>query len=241
MDTRIDQIADHLHRISTYQPYGPPGGLTMNQFLLTGDEPLLFHTGTRPMFPAVRDAVASVIAPRDLRWISSGHASRPDEYGALTEWMEAAPQATVVHGSTGCFVCLTDMSPRPPRALTDGERLDLGGLEVQWLDTPHVPGPWEAGVMFERTTRTLLCGDLFAQAGEAPVTTTDDIVEAAIAHEQMMRSHAITRETGPTLRRLAALDPQRLALMHGPTFVGDGGDALLRLGAYFDACLLAPA
>jgi flavorubredoxin len=241
MDTRIDQIADHLYRISTFQPFGPPGGLTMNQFLLTGDAPLLFHTGSRPMFPAVHDAVASVIDPGDLRWISSGHASRPDEFGALGEWMEVAPQATVVHGSTGCFVCLAEMSPRPPQALGDGERLDLGDLEVQWVDTPHVPGPWEAGVLFERTTRTLLCGDLFAQAGAAPVTTADDIVEAAIAHEQMMHSHAITRETGPTLRRLAALEPQRLALMHGPTFVGDGGGALRRLAAYFDACLLAPA
>ena len=159
----------------------PPGGITFNQFLLVAGEPLLFHTGTRRLFPAVRDAVASVVAPAQIRWISSGHASRPDEFGALSEWMEIAPQATAAHGFAGCFLCLSDMSPRPPRPLADGEVLDLGGLEVQWFDTPHVPGPWEAGVLFERTTRTLFCGDLFARTGPSATTTTDDIVEAAIA------------------------------------------------------------
>jgi hypothetical protein len=112
---------------------------------------------------------------------------------------------------------------------------------VQWFDTPHVPGPWEAGVLYERTTRTLLCGDLFARTGPAPATTTDDIVDAAIAHDQLMHGHAITPNTGPTLRRLADLEPRRLALMHGPTFTGDGGNALRRLADYFDTCLLAPA
>lgn len=241
MDTHIDPITDQIFRISTYVPDGPPGGITFNQFLLVAGEPLLFHTGTRRLFAAVRDAVASVIDPARLRWISSGHASRPDEYGALTEWMEIAPQATATHGFAGCFLCLSDMSPRPARPLADGEVLDLGGLEVQWFDTPHVPGPWEAGVLFERTTRTLFCGDLFSRTGPSPATTTDDIVEASIAHDQLMHGHAITPNTGRTLRRLADLHPERLALMHGPTFVGDGGDALSRLADYFDACLLAPA
>jgi flavorubredoxin len=241
METHIDPIADQIFRISTYLPDGPPGGITFNQFLLVAGEPLLFHTGTRRLFPAVRDAVASVIAPARIRWISSGHASRPDEYGALTEWMQIAPEATATHGFAGCFLCLSDMSPRPPRPLADGEVLDLGGLEVQWFDTPHVPGPWEAGVLFERTTRTLFCGDLFSRTGPSPATTTDDIVETAIAHDQLMHGHAVTPNTGATLRRLADLAPERLALMHGPTFVGDGRDALCRLADYFDACLLAPA
>jgi len=241
METHIDPITDQIFRISTYVPDGPPGGITFNQFLLVASEPLLFHTGTRRLFPAVRDAVASVIAPAQIRWISSGHASRPDEFGALAEWMELAPNATATHGFAGCFLCLSDISPRQARPLADGEVLDLGGLEVQWLDTPHVPGPWEAGVLFERTTRTLFCGDLFSRTGPSPATTTDDIVEAAIAHDQLMHGHAITPNTGRTLRRLADLHPERLALMHGPTFVGDGGDALSRLADYFDACLLAPA
>jgi flavorubredoxin len=239
MSTRIDPIADRIHRISTYVADGPPGGITFNQFLVLGDEPLLFHTGTRRLFPEVRDALATVIDPGRIRWISSGHASRPDEYGSLDEWLVTAPGAEVAHGRAGCFLCLADVAARPPRPLADGEVLDLGGLRVRWLDTPHVPGPWEAGVMFEEETATLFCGDLFGRTGPAEVVTGDDIVDAAIAHDQLMHGHAITARTGPTLRRLAELRPRRLALMHGPTFVGDGAAALQALGGYFDAALTA--
>jgi len=237
MTTRVDAIADRIFRISTYVADGPPGGITFNQFLIVGDEPLLFHTGTRRLFTQVRDAVARVVDPRQIRWISSAHASRPDEYGSLDEWLALAPRAEAVHGHAGCFLCLADLASRPPRALADGEMLDLGGARVRWLDTPHVPGPWEAGVLFEEETKTLLCGDLFARTGPTAVTTSDDIVEAAIAHDQLMHGHAITPNTGATLRRLAELQPRRLALMHGPTFVGEGAQALRALGEYFDGVL----
>jgi len=237
MTTRTDLITDRVHRISTYLPEGPPGGITFNQFLLLGDEPFLFHTGTRQLFPAVSEAVARVIDPTRVRWISSGHASRPDEYGSLDEWLSLAPRAEAVHGQVGCFLCLSDMASRPPHPLADGEVLDLGGLCVRWVDTPHVPGPWEAGVLFEEQTKTLFCGDLFARAGTADATTTADIVDAAIAHDKLMHGHAITPRTGSTLRRLAALRPERLALMHGPTFVGDGAAALCALADYFDGAL----
>jgi flavorubredoxin len=237
--TIVSEIADGIHRISTFEPDGPPGGITFNQFVVIGDEPLLFHTGTRRLFPAVRDAVATVTDPAAIRWISSGHASRPDEYGALNEWESLAPSATVAHGRTGCFLCLSDMSNRPPRSLGDGEVIDVGDHRLQWIDTPHVPGPWEAGVLFDQFTRTLFCGDLFSRTGPAPATTVDAIVDAAIAHDQLMHGHAYTPHTGPTLRRLAALEPQRLALMHGPTFVGDAATQLNILADYFESRLAA--
>jgi len=237
--TTTAEITDGIHRISTYQPDGPPGGITFNQFVVAGEEPLLFHTGTRRLFSAVRDAVATVIDPTTIRWISSGNASRPDEFGALEDWESLAPNATATHGRTGCFLCLSDMSTRPPRALADGEVIDTGGHLLQWIDTPHVPGPWEAGALFDQTTRTLFCGDLFSRTGRAPATTTEGIADAAIAHDQLMHGHAYTPNTGPTLRRLASLEPERLALMHGPTFVGDGAGELTRLADYFDARLAA--
>ena len=129
------------------------------------------------------------------------------------------------------------MTARQLRPLADGEVLDVGGHQLRWIDTPHVPGPWEAGVLFDESTATLFCGDLFSRTGPAPATTSDDVTHAAIAHDQLMHGHAYTPATGPTLRRLAALAPQRLALMHGPTFVGDGAAQLLALADYFDAQL----
>jgi flavorubredoxin len=235
--TTVAEIAPGVHRVSTYVADGPPGGITFNQFVVGGDAPLLFHTGMRRMFPAVRDAVATVVEPGSIRWISSGHASRPDEYGALREWESVAPEATVAHGQTGCFLCLSDMSDRPPRPLGDGEVIDVDGHQLQWIDTPHVPGPWEAGVLFDQSTHTLFCGDLFSRTGPAPATTEDGIADAAIAHDQLMHGHAYTPHTGPTLRRLAALRPERLALMHGPTFVGDAARQLNALADYFDSRL----
>jgi flavorubredoxin len=239
MNTRIDKVAGNIHRISTYVPEGPPGGITFNQFLVLGTEALLFHTGTLRLFPAIRNAVASVVDPARIRWISSTNASRPDEYGSVNEWLTLAPHAQVAHGRVGCFVCLMDVASRPPRPLGDDEVIDLGGARVRWLDTPHVPGPWEAGVMFEEETATLFCGDTFARSGPADVTTTADIVAAAIAHDERMHGNAVTPSTGPTLRRLAALKPRTLALMHGPTFQGDGAAALLALAEYFDGALRA--
>jgi flavorubredoxin len=239
MNTQIDKVAGNIHRISTYVPEGPPGGITFNQFLVVGKETLLVHTGMARLFPAVRDAVASVVDPARIRWISSTNASRPDEYGSVNEWLSVAPKAQVAHGRVGCFVCLMDVASRPPRPLADGEVLDLGGSTVRWLDTPHVPGPWEAGALFEEETATLFCGDLFARSGRSDVTTTDDIVPAAIAHEERMHAYALTPSTGPTLRRLAALKPRTLALMHGPTFQGDGAAALLALAEHFEGALRA--
>jgi flavorubredoxin len=236
--TTVNEIAAGIHRVSTYQADGPPGGITFNQFVVTGDAPLLFHTGTRQLFPAVRDAVATIVDPRSIHWISSGHASRPDEFGALNEWESLAPTATAAHGRTGCFLCLSDLSTRAPRALADSEVIDVGDHRLRWIDTPHVPGPWEAGVLFDESTRTLFCGDLFSRTGEAAATTEDTIVHAAIAHDQLMHGHAYTPNTGPTLRRLAALQPERLALMHGPTFVGDGAKELNALAEYFDGRLV---
>jgi flavorubredoxin len=230
------EIAPGIHRISTYVADGPPGGITFNQFVIVDDETMLFHTGTRRLFPSVLDAVSRVADPSSITWISSGHASRPDEYGALAEWQAVTP-ARAAHGHAGCFLCLSDLSDRPLRPLADGEVVDLGDHRLRWLDTPHVPGPWEAGVMFDETTATLFCGDLFSRVGPSDDVTTDDISETAIAHDQFMHGHAYTPMTGPTLRRLAALEPHRLALMHGPTFVGDAAGQLHALADYFDACL----
>lgn len=239
MSTRIDEIAPRIHRISTYVADGPPGGITMNQFLCLAEQPLLFHTGPARLFADVREAVARVVDPARVAWISSTHASRPDEYGSLEEWFEVAPGARAAHGRVGCFLCLADLAARPPRPLAHGEVLDLGGLRVRWLDTPHVPGPWEAGVLFEETTATLFTGDLFSRSGPAEPVTTSDVVDAAIAHDRLMHGNALTPWTGPTLRRLAELRPRTLALMHGPAFSGDAAAALRALAAHFDSALEA--
>src|SRR6202453_3345640 len=183
MDTRIDEIADGLFRISTFVPHiAPPAGFTFNQFLVMGDEPLLFHLGHRKTFPSTAAAVSRVLPLEKLRWLSFGHVEA-DECGAMNEWLGAAPNAQVVHGLLGAQVSINDMADSPVRALADGEMLDIGGRVLQFIHTPHVPHGWEAGVFFEETTRTLLCGDLFTHPGNGPAVTETDVVEPAMDAE----------------------------------------------------------
>ena len=235
MSVRIAEIADGIYRLSTFVPeIAPPAGFTFNQFLVLGDEPLLFHTGLRRMFPSAREAVARIIPPERLRWIAFGH-YEADECGAMNEWQAVAPQAQVAHGQIGCLVSLNDMADRAPRILADSEVIDLGGgRRLRYLDTPHIPHGWDAGVMLEESSGTLLCGDLFTQIGDGPAVTESDVVGPAVATEDMFRYSSLNPGMGATIRRLAELAPQRLALMHGPTFAGDGSAALRALADDYD-------
>jgi flavorubredoxin len=234
METKIDEIANGIFRLSTFVTgIAPPAGFTFNQFLVLGDEPLMFHTGLRKMFELNRNAVSRIIPPEKLRWISYGH-FEADECGAMNEWLAVAPAATAAQGQTGSMVSLNDFADRAPRVLTDGEVIDLGGKRVRFIDTPHTPHGWDAGVLYEETTRTLMCGDLFTQLGNERALTDGDIVGPAIAAENLFKYSSHNPGMGSTLRGLSALAPQTLALMHGPSFTGDGGSALLALADDYD-------
>jgi flavorubredoxin len=231
MDTTTTEIADGIHRISTFVP---AAGIPFNQFLVVADEPLLFHIGGRGLFPSVSDAVSRIVPVDSLRWITFGHVES-DECGSMNQWLAAAPQSEVVHGATGVLVSLNDLADRPPRMLADGEVLDLGGKRVRWIDTPHVPHAWEAGLIHEEATGTLFVGDLFTAMGESPAITGADIVEPAIAAEEAFHATSLGPSTAPTVRRLAGFDASTLALMHGPAFTGDTGAALHGLADVYQA------
>jgi flavorubredoxin len=235
MHTRVDEMADGIYRFSTFvAEIEPPAGFVFNQFLVVGDEPLLFHTGHRKMFPLIREAMSRVIAPETLRWITFGHVEA-DECGAMNEWLAFAPEAQVAHGNTAVSVSLNDLADRPPRSLAHAEVIDLGGgKRVRYLDTPHTPHGWDAGVLYEESTGTLLCGDLFTQLGDGPALVDGDIVGPAIAAEDLFQYSSLNPAMGTTIRSLADLNPGRLALMHGPSFEGDGAAALRALADDYD-------
>ena len=235
METRIAEIADGIYRLSTFVPdVAPPAGFTFNSFLVKGEEPLLFHTGLRTMFPLNRAAVARILPPEKLRWITFGH-YEADECGAMNDWLAVAPEAQVAHGQTGVMVSLNDMADRPPRILADGETIDLGGgKRVRYIDTPHTPHGWDAGVLFEESTGTLMCGDLFTQLGDEADLTERDVVGPAIAAEDFFNYSSLNPGMGVTIRGLARLAPKTLALMHGPSFAGNGAAAINALADDYD-------
>ena len=230
METRVTEVADGVHQLATF--VGAPVGF--NQYLIAADEPLLFHTGMRQLFPLVSSGVSKVLAADTLRWVSFGHVEA-DECGSMNDWLAIAPHATVAQSEIGCMVSIGDLADRPPRALADGETLDIGGHVVQWFDTPHVPDAWEAGVLYDATTKTLFCGDLFTRFGDYEAATTDDIVGPAVqAEDDAPGSLSLHPASASTVRRLAELEIETLALMHGPAFSGDCRAALLALADDFD-------
>lgn len=240
MNTRVDEIADNIFRLSTFIADAPPRGFMFNQYLIRADEPLLFHCGSRALFPQLSQAVASIIALESLRWISFGHVES-DECGSMNQWLAVASKAQVAHGATACMVSLDDLADRPPRALANGEVLDLGGKRVRYIDTPHVPHGWESGLIFEEDTATLFTGDLFTQLGDGPVVTDKSLVPEAIVAEELFHATALTPDTAATVRRLKSLQPRRLAVMHGSCFAGDCEAELEALAAYIDEALSAAA
>ena len=237
----VDEIAPDTYRISTYVP---EFNLQFNQFLVADDEPLLYHTGMRGLFPRVLEEVSRVIDPSRLRWVSFSH-FESDECGALNDWLGVAPHAEPVCSVVGALVSVNDFSARPARPLADGEVLATGRRRFRFLQTPHVPHCWEAGLMLEETEGTLLCSDLFTHTGDVAPVTTSDVVgpfrEGLIADRggPLAGAYPYTPQTDETLRRLAALRPKTLALMHGSTFVGDGESALNDLAAAMREVLAA--
>lgn len=228
--TNVHEIADQIYRINTPVIIEGASGFSFNQYLIAADEALLFHTGPRKMFPLVREAVASVLSPERLRYISFSH-FEADECGSLNEWLAVAPQAAPLCGTVAAMVSVNDVADRPARALTDREFVSLGKHTVRWFDTPHLPHGWECGFLFEESTRTLLCGDLFTQGGtDLPALTDADILAPSEAFRQQMDYFSHCKNARGMLQKLAATAPTTLACMHGSAWRGDGAKLLLALG-----------
>jgi flavorubredoxin len=232
--TSIVEIADGIHRISTpVPPSVVPGGFTFNQYLVVDDAPLLFHTGMKALFPAVRAAIEHVMPIARLRFVGCSH-NESDECGGLLDLFEVAPQAQLLCGTIGAMIAFNDAPPRPPRVLADGESVVLGKKRITWFATPHVPHNWESGFAFEATTRALLCGDLFTQGGaELPAVTESELVGPSQAFRGVMDYYSQHPDTARHLERLAATEPVVLACMHGSAFRGDGAAQLRALAATF--------
>jgi flavorubredoxin len=233
MATTVEEIAPFIYRLSTLVPEIGPEGFTFNQFLIDDELPLLFHTGHRSMFPSVCEAIETVLPVASLRWITFGHVES-DECGSMNQFLEAAPNAQVAHGALGCLVSVQEMADRAPLAMADGEVLELGSRRLRHIDTPHVPHGWDARVMFEETTGTLLCGDLFTHLGNGPAVTESDVIGPAMEAEALFRSTSLAPDTTAIMRTLGDLEPSTLALMHGSSFRGDGKKALYELADAYD-------
>lgn len=227
--TNVHEVAEGIYRINTPVVFEGGLGFSFNQYLIADDEPLLFHTGPRKMFALVREAVASVLPVESLRYIGFSHVEA-DECGSLNEWLAAAPQSSPLCGQVASMVSINDMADRAPRTMVDGEVLSLGSHRVRWMDTPHLPHGWEAGLLTEESTRTLMCGDLFTQAGaDLPAVTESDILGPSEAFREQMDYFSHTKNARDMLERLAATEPTTLACMHGSAWHGDGAQLLRAL------------
>lgn len=233
--TNVHEIADSIYRINTPVVFENGLEFSFNQYLIDDDEPLLFHTGPRKMFPLVQEAVASILPVESLRYIGFCHVES-DECGSLNDWLAVAPKAAPLCSQVAGLVSVNDIADRAPRTLADGEVLSLGRHRVRWIDTPHLPHGWEAGFLLEETSKTLMCGDLFTQGGlGATPITEEDILAPSEAFRSQMDYFAHTHNAPEMLERLAATEPTTLACMHGSAWRGDGAQLLRSLADRFSA------
>lgn len=228
--TNVHEIADGIYRINTpVPPSDMPGGFSFNQYLVLDDEPLLFHTGPRRLFPLVSEAIAAVMPVAQLRYVALSHVEA-DECGALNEFLAAAPEAVPLCGQVAAMVSIGDLADRPPRPIADGETLSIGKHQLQWFDAPHLPHGWECGYLAETTTATLFCGDLFTQPGiGAEPLTTSDILDPSEGFRQALDYYAHAPNSGALIEKLASTAPRTLACMHGSAWSGDGAALLCAL------------
>ncbi len=227
--TRIDEIGDGLFRINTPVEIAGGQAFSFNQYLLLDDEPLLFHAGPRRMFALVRQAVASVLPPERLRHVAFSHVEA-DECGALNEWLACAPHAVPLCSRVAAMVSIGDLADRAPRAMADGERLAIGRRTLRWHDAPHLPHGWDCGYLFDETSSTLFCGDLFTQPGRGEAALVEsDVLGPSEAFRAAMDYFAHVPDSGPMLEALAATAPTTLACMHGSAWRGDGAGLLRAL------------
>ena len=232
----ITEIAPDLHRISVAMP--PefiPGGFSFNQYLLLDDKPLLFHTGPRKLFPVVRLQIEKVLPLEQLQYIAFSHVEA-DECGALQELLAAAPRAQPVCSDIAAMVSIKDLVDVEPIGLADGEVILTGRHKLVWQSTPHLPHGWECGYLFDETARTLFCGDLFTQPGTGEKALVhDDLVEVSEAFRGQMDYFSHSVHTAKLIDKLAALQPELLACMHGSAWAGDGAEHLRKLGRSLNA------
>lgn len=228
--TRVDEVAGGIYRICT--PLDViPGGFTFNSYLVVDDEPLLFHTGYRKMFPITLEAIKKVMPVEKLRWIGGSH-FEGDEFGALNDFLAAAPEATPFGAEIGVLTSLNDFAARPARGFGDGEEFSIGSRRMKWLYTPHVPHGWDCGILYDLSTKTLLCGDLFTQPGASmPPVTESEVLTASEGMREMMDYYAHATSTSAILERLAGLDPSMLACQHGSAYRGNSAALLRELAA----------
>jgi flavorubredoxin len=239
----VTEIAPDIFRICTYVP---EANLQFSQFLVRDEEPLLYHTGLPGLLPDVRAAVATIIDPTTLRWIAFSH-FEPDECGTLDEWLATAPAAQPACSATGALVCINSIARRPARGLQDGELIETGAHRLCFLATPHLPHGWDAGHLYDETTKTLLCSDLLHQNGDVEPVTSADVVARMKAMFEAYRGTPLdfympwTHLSEGLIERLAALEPTVCAPMHGSAFSGDGAAALRAMAVMMSEVLAAGA
>lgn len=224
----ITLIAPDTYRISIPLPPDVfPGGFSFNQYLVVDEKPLLFHTGPRKLFEQVCEQIEKVMPVSKLRYIAFSHVES-DECGSLSEFLARAPQAQPVCSQVAADVSIRDLVNVEPIGMEDGDVLDLGRHQLVWQSTPHLPHGWECGYLYDRTTRTLFCGDLFTQPGMGEqALVSGDILGPSEAFRAQKDYYSHTRDAALLIEKLARLEPSVLACMHGSAWAGDGA-AMLR-------------
>lgn len=212
---RVDEIADDVFRINLRLPGRP---VTFSLFLLRAEEPTLVETSFGRAFDEVKEAVRKLVDPAGIRYIVVPH-FEADECGAMNHFLELAPHAVLLGSPRAAGSSLADFAIRPPRAVKDGEVLDLGGKRLRILLTPYVH-QWDSLLAYEETGGTLFASDLFGQYGDGPAVIEDDVTERMVAEYRQSGLWPSMAHLHAALDKIEPLEVKRIACHHGSTIAG---------------------
>jgi flavorubredoxin len=209
--TRIDEIVDGIHRISTWTP---GAGLSFNQFLIDDERPALIHTGEHWRYDAIRTAVAQVLDPARLEFVVLCH-FEADECGGMGRFLAGAPRSTLACSALSAALNLSGWDyTGTVQGFTDGEVLDLGHHRLRFLETPHVHH-WDSMMLYDETTGSVFPSDLYIQPGEQPPVVEEDLGAEMCALYRDVGIFAHEQPVRDVVDRIEALDPQWMHAMHG--------------------------
>jgi hypothetical protein len=222
------QAAPDVHVLPTSLPLPGVGVLPINAYVLLAEEPVLIDGGVAVESDDFVDALASIIDPRDLRWIWLTH-DDADHTGSIQRVMELAPQARL---ATQAFSALRMSSWWPVpldrvHAIRPGDRLPAGDRTLRAVAPPLFDNPLSTG-LFDEATGSFFSVDSF---GALLPHATEDAAE--VPHEALVGgmvawatvdspwAHLTDRQRfGQVLDGVRRLQPSRIFSSHLPAASG---------------------
>lgn len=183
------KVSEHVYWVGAidwgirdFHGYTTLRGSTYNAYLVTGDDVILIDTVKAPFKDELLSRVASVVDPGDIRYIISNHAEM-DHSGSLPAVVDEVKPEQVYASVMGVKALGEHFHmDRGINGLSDGDTLELGGLDFTFLETRMLHWP-DSMVTYLPSDRLLFSQDGFGMHLATAERFADEIPESLLLEE----------------------------------------------------------